>query len=226
MSKTVCRPIGRVPLLAFVMSLMLVLGRDATAAPRVPTLSGLRCADGEVARFDVGAGEWVCSAALSKVIDDLAGVGQQLTVFDADGVAIGPAFGGSAALLEVAGGPLDGTLYTLAVNRARLVGTQIFYTGTNCTGDAYVTAPQTTEVQGALQGAAVGPDPANGGALSAFLLVDPDSVGVPINAMSRFGLDPGTLSFGCTNSALATDGRMVIPVLDLEPFVPPFVLHF
>ena len=223
------RPI-RMAVIALVAAGVLVLlpvpQREAMAAkPKVPTLSGLRCADGEVPRFDAAAHEWVCSAALTEVIEQISGL-QQLKAFDADGVEIGPAEGESAALLEVAAGPRAGALYTLSVNRSRLVGNQIFYTGADCTGDAYVTAPQNTDVQGALESAAVGPDPANGGHLSAFLLADPDSVAAAINAMSRFGINTTTLDYSCSATMLTTDGRPVVPVLDLEAFTPPFEFHF
>jgi len=214
-------------LLVTVAAATMITSPDAAAQPRVPTLSGLRCADGEVARYDAADRGWVCSSALTDVIAEVAGLptAQQLKAFDGDGVEIGPAVSVSAALLQVSGGPRDGTFYALSVNRSRLVGNQIFYTGAGCTGDAYVSAPQTTDVQGALEGAAVGPDPGNGGALSAFLLADPDSVAAPVAFMSRFGLNTTTLDYSCSANGITTDARPVGPVLDLEAFAPPFEFH-
>lgn len=200
----------------------------AAAPPKVPTLSGLRCDDGEVARFDGAGNQWVCSTALTDVIAEVAGLPtlQQLKAFDGNGVEVGPEVGISAALLQVSGGPRDGAFYTLSVNRSRLGGNQIFYTGAACTGDAYVTAPQNTDVQGALESAAVGPDPANGGDLSAWLLADPDSVAASVGFVSRFGLNTTTLDFSCSATAITTDARPVVPVLDLEAFAPPFEFHY
>ena len=207
------------------LGIAVLVSASVAAAPRVPSLSGLRCADGEVARYDDATLGWVCSDALTELIDQPDPGQQQLKAFDDLGVEIGPVVGPSSALLEVTSGPLAGTFFTVTVARARLSGSQIFYSGPGCTGDAWVSAPQNTNVQGALQGAAVGPDPTNGGNISAFLLADPDSVSMPIAAASRYGLDTTTLTFSCTSPAGATEGRAAVPVLDLEQFVPPFVVH-
>jgi hypothetical protein len=211
------------PAVALALVGLIGLLHPAVAAPKTPTLSGLRCADGEVARYDGALREWVCSSALTD-LENAAG-GEEVKVFDANGVEVGPLVGPSLALREVAAGPRAGTFFTVGANRARLVGGQIFYTGLGCSGDAHLTAPQNTNVQAALEGAAVGPDPSNAGHLSAFLLADPDSAPASFNAQSRFGIDTVTLTYGCTDGPITTDGRPGIPVLDLEPFVPPFVVH-
>lgn len=226
---------------------------SAAADPKVPSLSGLRCAEGEVPRYDEIAGQWLCSGALTQVIEDVAnlatlpsGCGEgdvarfvggnwvcsdALTEALAAIAAIQPlkAFDGNDVEIGPAVGANDvllqhnGTNFYINLRHKRFAGARVYYANTGCAGQAYIQFA--AGALGAMQLAGLGTDPGNGDALSAFLIDDPNSATVSPTTHSVYQPD-GNGDLVCVDQDDTQDVRTASAVIDLSGYVPDFYFGY